>query len=72
MWDLPSGTAMSDASSGTDTGLTVTIGNSLANANKTFIDTEHTFAYAAGDMIRIQFTTQADETLGDCSASLNY
>ncbi len=72
VWDLPSGTAMSDASSGTDTGLTVTIGNSLANANKTFIDTEHTFAYAAGDMIRIQFTTQADETLGDCSASLNY
>jgi hypothetical protein len=72
VWDLPSGTAMSDASSGTNTGLAVTIGSSPVNANKTFIDTEHTFAYAAGDMIRIQFTTQAHETLGDCSASVNY
>jgi hypothetical protein len=63
---------MSDASSGTNTGLTVTLGNSPANANKTVIDTEHTFDYAAGDMIRIQFTTQANETLGDCSASFNY
>ena len=72
VWELPSGTAMSDASSGTNTGLTVTLGNSPANANKTVIDTEHTFDYAAGDMIRIQFTTQANETLGDCSASFNY
>jgi len=72
VWDLPSGTAMSDATSGKDTGLTVTIGNSPANANKTLIDSQHTFAYAAGDMIRIQFTTQANETLADCSASFNY
>ena len=72
VWDLPSGTAMSNATSGRDTGLTVTIGNSPANANKTLIDTQHTFAYAAGDMIRIQFTTQAGESLSDCAASFNY
>jgi hypothetical protein len=63
---------MFDASSGKDTGLTVTIGNSPANANKTLIDGQHTFAYAAGDMIRIQFATEANETLADCSASFNY
>lgn len=72
VWDLPSGTAMFDASSGKDTGLTVTIGNSPANANKTLIDTQHNFTYASGDMIRIQFTTQDNETLADCSASFNF
>ncbi|MGA3160703.1 MAG: glycosyl hydrolase family 28-related protein [Terracidiphilus sp.] len=72
VWDLPSGTAMSNAASGTNTGLAVTIGNAAGNANKTLIDTRHTYAYAAGDMIRIQFTTQANETLGDCTASFNY
>ena len=53
-------------------GLAVTIGNTAANANKTILDTQHTFAYAAGDMLRIQFTTEANETLGDCTASFNY
>ena len=53
-------------------GLAVTIGNSAANANKTILDTTHTFAYATGDMLRIQFTTEANETLGDCTASFNY
>jgi hypothetical protein len=72
VWDLPSGTAMLNASSGTNTGLAVTIGNSAANANKTILDTTHTFAYAAGDMLRIQFTTEANEMLGDCTASFNY
>ena len=72
MWDLPSGTAMLNASSGTNTGLAVTIGNNAANANKTILDTQHTFAYAAGDMLRIQFTTEVNETLGDCTASFGY
>jgi len=72
VWDLPSGAAMSNAVSGTNTGLTVTIGNAAGNANKSLIDTRHTYAYAAGDMIRIQFTTQANETLADCTASFNY
>jgi hypothetical protein len=72
IWDLPSGAAMSNAASGINTGLTVTIGNAAGNANKTLIDTRHTYAYAAGDMIRIQFTTQANETLADCTASFNY
>jgi membrane-associated protease RseP (regulator of RpoE activity) len=72
VWDLPSGVPMTNASSGTNTGLTVTIGNSPANANKTLFDTLRRFDYAAGDMIRIQFTTQANETLADCTASVNY
>jgi hypothetical protein len=72
VWDLPSGTAMLDASSGVNTGLTVTVGNSAAKANRTLIDSVHTFSYAAGDMIRIQFTTEASETLSDCTASFNY
>jgi hypothetical protein len=72
VWDLPSGIAMLNASSGVNTGLTVTLGNSAANADKTLIDNTHTFNYAAGDMIRIQFTTEARETLGDCTASFNY
>jgi hypothetical protein len=72
VWDLPSGIPMSNAFSGTNTGLTVTVGNSAENANKTIIDSKHTFAYAAGDMIRIQFTTEVNETLGDCTASVNY
>jgi hypothetical protein len=72
VWDLPSGTAMFNAASGTNTGLTVTVGNAAANANKTIMDTRHTYAYVAGDMMRIQFTTQANETLGDCTASFNY
>jgi hypothetical protein len=72
VWDLPSGTAMLDASSGVNTGLTVTVGNSAAKANITSIDSAHTFSYAAGDMIRIQFTTEASETLSDCTASFNY
>ena len=63
---------MTNAASGTNTGLTVTIGNSPVNANKTLFDTLHRYDYAAGDMIRIQFTTQANETLADCTASVNY
>jgi len=72
VWDLPSGVPMTNAASGTNTGLTVTIGNSPVNANKTLFDTLHRYDYAAGDMIRIQFTTQANETLADCTASVNY
>lgn len=70
IWDLPAGTAMSSASSGVETGLTITYGARKENA--TLFDTTHTFAYAKGDLLRIQFTTQAKETLGDCVASFNY
>jgi hypothetical protein len=63
---------MLDAFSGVNTGLTVTVGASAANANRTLIDSTHTFNYEAGDMIRVQFTTAAHETLSDCTASVNY
>jgi hypothetical protein len=68
--DLPSREEMSGPDSGTNTGLTVTYGT--AKANTTLFDLSHTFAYAKGDLLRIQFTTQANETLGDCEASFNY
>ncbi|MGD0632589.1 MAG: hypothetical protein ABR987_24965, partial [Terracidiphilus sp.] len=70
VWDLPSGTAMSGPGSGTNTGLSLTYGT--AKANTTLFDLSHTFAYAKGDLLRIQFTTQANETLGECEASFNY
>ena len=70
IWDLPSGTAMSGADSGVNTRVTVTYGT--AKANTTVFDTTHTFAYAKGDLLRIQFTTQANETLGNCEVSFNY
>jgi hypothetical protein len=70
VWDLPSGSAMSGADSGVTTGLTVTYGT--AKANTTLFDSTHTFKYEKGDLFRIQFTTQARETLGSCEASFNY
>jgi hypothetical protein len=70
VWDLPSGTAMSGPDSGINTGLTVTYG--AAKANTTVFDLIHTFAYAKGDTLRIQFSTQSNETLGGCEASFNY
>ena len=70
VWDLPSGTAMAGPDSGINTGLTVTYGT--AKASTALFDLTHTFAYARGDTLRIQFTAQANETLGDCEASFNY
>jgi hypothetical protein len=70
IWDLPAGTAMSSASSGVETGLTITYGT--RKENMALFDTSHTFTYTKGDLLRIQFTTQAKETLGDCVASFNY
>ena len=70
IWDLPNGAAMSGAESGVYTGVTVTYG--ATRANTTMFDATHTFVYAKGDLLRIQFTTQARETLGDCEASFNY
>jgi len=70
VWDLPSGVAMEGPDSGVNTGLTVTYGT--VKANTTLFDTIHTFAYTKGDLMRIQFTSQANETLGECQASFNY
>jgi hypothetical protein len=70
VWDEPSGVTMTGAGSGVDTGLTVTYGTTPANT--AVFDSVHTFAYSKGDLLRIQFTTQGNETLGDCQASFNY
>jgi hypothetical protein len=70
IWDLPSGIASSGVDSGVNTGLTVTYGT--AKPNTTLFDTTHTFSYAKGDLLRVQFTTQQKETLGSCEVSFNY
>jgi hypothetical protein len=70
IWDLPSGTADSGADAGVNTGLTVTYGTTRANT--ALFDATHTFAYSKGDLIRIQFTSESNETLGDCVASFDY
>ena len=70
VWDLPSGSGLSGSNSGFNTGVTVTYGTT--GANTTLFDSTHTFAYQKGDLLRIQFTTRANETLGDCEAAFNY
>lgn len=70
IWDLPSGVAMAGGGSGVNTGLTVTYGT--AKANTTLFDTAHSFAYSKGDLLRVQFTTRPNETLGSCEASFDY
>jgi len=70
IWDLLNGTEMSGPASGVNTGLTVTYGTTKSNT--ALFDSTHTFAYGKGDLLRIQFTTQANETLGECEASFNY
>jgi hypothetical protein len=49
---------------GGDTGIKCTIGTGT-----TCSDTSHTFAVAAGDVLLVQFTTQAAETLANCAVS---
>jgi len=52
------------------TGVTVTYGTT---ASKTVVrDTAHSFAYAAGDLLAVLFSTQANETLANCTASFLY
>ena len=70
IWDLRSGAAMGGADSGVDTGLRVTYGTTKANT--TLFDAAHTFTYSKGDLLRIQFKTQPNETLGNCEASFDY
>ena len=70
IWDLPGGTALSGADSGVNTGVTVTYGTTRANT--AVFDLAHRFAYHQGDLLRIQFTTAPNESLGDCIAAFNY
>ena len=70
IWDLPSGTALSGADSGVNTGITVTYGTT--SANTAVSDQAHRFAYHEGDLLRIQFTTALHESLGDCKVAFNY
>jgi hypothetical protein len=70
IWDLPSGTPMRGERSGVSSGISVTYGKSSPDA--TVFDASHTFRYGKGDLMRIQLTTQPEETLGDCQASFSY
>jgi hypothetical protein len=68
IYDTPSGTSF--AGTGTATGLTVTYGTTAADT--AVYDNTHTYAYAKGDYIIVKFTSQASETLANCSVSFNY
>lgn len=54
----------------TVTPITATFGTAANNTQVT--DLTHTFAYLAGDVVRVEFTTQASETLAYCSVSFAY
>jgi len=52
------------------TGVTVTYGTTTA---KTVVrDTAHSYAYSAGDLLVVLYTTEANETLANCTASFVY
>lgn len=70
IWNTPSGAAITGADSGRDTGIGIVYGTALANT--TLFDSTHSFSYSKGDLLRLQFTSQANETLGDCEASFSY
>lgn len=54
----------------TVTPITVTYGTTAASAIVS--DTTHTYAYQTGDLVRLEFSTQATETLAACSVTFSY
>jgi hypothetical protein len=64
VWDAPSG------GSNAATTLTVTYGTTTAGT--VLQDTTHTPSYAAGDLISVRFSTQASETLANCTVAVQY
>ena len=65
LYDYPNGGGASRP-----TGVTVTYGTTTA---KTVVrDTTHSYAYSAGDLLVLLYSTQANETLANCTASFFY
>ncbi len=52
------------------TGVSVTYGTTPAKTSVR--DTMHSYAYSAGDLLVVQYSTQANETLANCTASFIY
>lgn len=65
IYDYPNGGGDSRS-----TGVTVTYGTTAAKT--VVLDREHSFAYSAGDLLIVLYTTQANETLANCTASFVY
>lgn len=61
-----------DLRSGVDTVTPITITYGTTAASTIVSDTTHTYAYQTGDLVRVEFTTQATETLGYCSVTFSY
>jgi hypothetical protein len=61
-----------DLRAGVDTATPITITYGTTATGTVVSDSTHTYAYQDGDMVRIEFTTQASETLGYCGVSFNY
>ncbi len=65
LYDYPNGGGASRP-----TGVTVTYGTTAA---RTVVrDTTHSYAYAPGDLLVLVYSTQANETLANCTASFFY
>lgn len=65
IYDTAVGTSTNSA-----TPVTVTYGTTTANA--IVADSTHTYSPNAGDILSVRYTTQASETLANCSASFEY
>jgi hypothetical protein len=61
-----------DLRSGVDTATPITVTYGTSTAGAVLSDSTHSYSYQDGDMVRIEFTTQASETLGYCSVSFSY
>jgi hypothetical protein len=58
--------------SGATHALTSTVTYGTATANSLVVDSTHTDALTAGDLVYVRFTTQATETLANCDVGFNY
>lgn len=61
-----------DFRAGVNTVTPITVTYGTATGGTVLSDSTHTYAYLDGDMVRVNFTTQAAETLGYCSVSFSY
>lgn len=61
-----------DLRAGTDTATPITVTYGTVTGGTVVSDSTHAYAYQDGDLVRIEFTTQAAETLQYCAVSFTY
>jgi hypothetical protein len=63
---------LSDLRNGANTVTPLTVTYGTTTGGTMVQDTTHIYGYLPGDMIRVNYTTQATETLANCDVSFNY